>query len=145
MPDNSWEEAKESRRKSYLHLSTRIVIKVGAMILGSLLVLSWVLVLKEVVHGQLVVNQASNQLDLPNLQRTGGGTFRFAINGVKISKVNEQKSNLIQLILDGTHGPIEIEHVTGTDYNEYKFVWANAGPSLEREVCFHYGLNNASW
>jgi len=99
-----------------------------------------------------ITHFASFYVENHNLSPVKGATHKpvlqFTAHGLNVSKVTSQvEMNQVDIELSDKSS-IHLERLA-TDANkqivEYRFVWKNAGPSLDREVCFHYGANAASW
>ena len=65
-----------------------------------------------------------------------------------ITRVEKRSPTSWRFILDNSPGPAAVhfakkEHPKNPFLTEYTFHWV--GDSDRREVCFHYGHNNASW
>lgn len=92
-----------------------------------------------------------NTFDLTNQHRQSA-VLRFSIGGTNVSDVHyhkdhhgkEDKSEIIVNFSDGTQMYIgELNY--DPNNTEYMLVWSKNEPNLEKEFCFHYGFNNASW
>ena len=93
-----------------------------------------------------------NVFDWINVHRKSKNqsTLRFTLNGVQIQKViwpslNSTIRSIRVELSDKTAIKIEKKLLLQENVTEYQFVWKTGGPSLNREICFHYGFNNASW
>lgn len=78
----------------------------------------------------------------------GGGGLSSSSNMNIITRVEERSPTSWRFILDNSPGPAAVhfakkEHPKNPFITEYTFHWI--GDSDRREVCFHYGHNNASW
>lgn len=86
-------------------------------------------------------------IQLTNPHRSQG-LLQLSLNGAEVLHVSpfDASSNKFHLTLADKR-TIEIEHLetNDKDLSEYRFTWIGAGPSLDSEVCFHYGLKNVSW
>ncbi len=92
-----------------------------------------------------------NTFDLTNQHRQSA-VLRFSINGTNVTDVHyskdhhnrEDKSEIIVNFTDGSQMYIgELNY--DPNNTEYMLVWSKNEPNLEKELCFHYGFNNASW
>lgn len=92
-----------------------------------------------------------NTFDLTNQHRQSA-VLRFSIRGTNVTNVNyqkdhhgkEDKSEIIVNFSDGTQMYIgELNY--DPNNTEYMLVCSKNEPNLDKEFCFHYGFNNASW
>lgn len=89
----------------------------------------------------------NNIFDLTNKHRAHS-VLRLSINGDHVVNVHPESlsDKTTKIELNDKH-VIEIKHIEthNNDISEYEFTWINSGPSIDKEVCFHYGHNKSSW
>ena len=70
----------------------------------------------------------------------------FSINGAgEITKITTAHGRWTAKMADNTTIQIEPVRIASKRLSHYKLHWFGAGPSTDRELCFHYGRNNQSW
>ena len=86
----------------------------------------------------------NNVLELTNLHRKSG-VLRFSVQGVNVSKVTLVGETWNVELADKTVMHLRRFKSFLSNVTEYEFTWPKAGPSVDREICFHYGFNGANW
>ena len=108
-----------------------------------------VIAVSDDLTNHLKIDHNNNVFNLVNNHRKPV-TLRFSLNGAKIQNMSLSSSTVFSSIhielSDNTTIEIEQQHQQQQmNVTEYQFVWKTGAPSFNREICFHYGFNGASW
>ena len=93
-----------------------------------------------------IVLHANHDFELKNLHRSGS-VLKFSLRGPNITGTPEHRfeSTWRIKLSDKTDIFIDKKHSKLANNTEYHFHWYGEKSTLDREVCFHYAHNNASW
>lgn len=85
-----------------------------------------------------------NKIKLPNRYRNSS-SLKLSLNGAVIDKVQELSNGSTWTFSLSDKSMAEIS-VSEKDFLvEYYMIWRGGVPNEDREVCLHYGYNDASW
>ena len=94
-------------------------------------------------------NQSSKQwIEVPNRYRPDkSSAIKFLFGGAPVKNVEEINSTFWNIVLSDGQPKVTFSMKQHVDLNvtEYRFLWPGGGSNVNREVCFDYGYNNASW
>ena len=86
-----------------------------------------------------------NHVKVLNRHRKQQPSLKLSLHGVKVNKVSSISASAWMFELsDKSSAGLSI--VEKANVTEYSFLWSGAAHQSEkRELCFHYGYNEASW
>ena len=94
------------------------------------------------------VIEDGRSVQVPNHHRAQSPALKFSIHGCIVLRL-EPKPNTKDVWLlhlnDGSLVEFSAVEKSAGKVTEFVWLWHGGGPNNERDVCFNYAFNNASW
>lgn len=86
-----------------------------------------------------------NRIKVPNRNRESSPNLKLSLHGAKVNMVHPTNTTEWSLELNDHSNATVVVGEKTPFLTEYSFQWFGGGPNEKREVCFHYGYNDAHW